>query len=131
MDVTYRWVNGWEAVQDEWDHIESVLMARGWMSLNRNTSRILLAELDGEVIAFNVFQALPYVGPLHVDRKLRGTGIAAELADRMLEFLVNIQARGFLTIAESPHSELLCEQRGMTRVEKPVYVMTGPGGLEL
>jgi hypothetical protein len=129
-DVNYRWVDGPTATESDWSKIEDILASRGWMSLNRNTSRVLIAERDG-VMAFHVFQLVPFCGPLFVPPSMRGTGVAEELADKMLGFLTDIQARGWLVTAESQHAAKLCEERGMERVQSPVYVMVNPGGVEV
>jgi len=101
------------------------------MSLSRATSRILVAEEDGQIIAFNVWQLIPFAGPLYVDPEYRGTGIAVELADQMLTFLVDNKARGWIAAASNRHSQKLCESRGMTKIETPVYAMGDPGGIEV
>lgn len=126
--VTFRWVDGPTASDEDWNKIEGVLALRGWMSLNRNTTRILVAE-KGDTMAFHVFQFVPYCGPLFVPPSMRGTGVAEELADKMMEFLADIQIRGWIVTAESPFAAKLCEDRGMTKVEQPVYVMMNPGGV--
>ena len=125
-EVTYRWVEGREATDHEWDTIDTMLKAMGWMSLNRLTSRILVAE-DGErIVGFSCVQFFPGVGPLYVRPKVRGSGVAEELADRTMAFLVDAQARGWIVVADSPHTVKLCEDRGMKPIEAPVYVT--PGG---
>lgn len=131
-ETNYRWVDGPSAMQEEWDRFESLMAARGWASLNRPTSRILVAEnADGELLGFEVFQMVPYVGPLYVRPSERGTGLAEELSDKMLDFMANIQARGWIVTAESPYAEKICVDRGMTKVETPVYIMVPFGGVEV
>lgn len=129
--VSLRWVDGPTASTEDWDAIEQALVERGWMSLNRQTSRILIAESEGKMVGFHVFQFVPFCGPLYVNRKFRGSGLAETLADQMQDFLVDHQARGWIATAESPHAEKLCEARGMERLPSPVYVMVNPGGVEI
>lgn len=124
-EVRYRWVNGWEATKEDWDRIEDILATRGWMSLNPNTSRIRIAEDDDGLVGFHVLQMVPHAGPLFVAPRARATGIADKLADDMLEFLTEVHARGWIVIAESEHAKKLCEARGMTLVEHPVYTAGG------
>jgi hypothetical protein len=130
MMITYRWVDGKDASDADWDKIESILVARGWMSLNRQVSRILIAEDESGKMGFHVFQMIPYCGPLFVPPSMRGSGVAEELADRMFQFLGEMQARGWIATAESPHAAALCEKYGMDKVTTPVYVMPSPGGIE-
>jgi hypothetical protein len=120
--VSYRWINLWEASEHEVAQIDKIIAARGWVKLNLNMTRVLVAELDGRIISFSVVQAMPYVGPLFVSSEHRGLGIAEELADRTMEFLRSIDARGWLVVADSPHVAKICEAREMDRVESPVYV---------
>jgi len=128
-NVRYRWVGGREASAADWDAIEAVLAARGWMSLNRQTCRIRVAEQDGVIVGFSVFQWLPYCGPLYVAPSHRGTGLAEQLSDDTIGFLEECNARGWIAVADSPFAKKLCEAHGMTRLESPVYTMGEPGGI--
>lgn len=120
--ITYRWVNGIDASQAEWDRIESLLAVRGWMSLNRATSRIRIAQShSGELLGFHVFQLIPSAGPLFVTPSARGSGIAEQLADDMVEFFVESSARGWIVVADNPAAARLCEARGMTKIASPIY----------
>jgi GNAT superfamily N-acetyltransferase len=125
-DVTFRWIDGPVASQEDWDRIESILATRGWMSLARETSRILVAEHDGELKGFVVLQLVPHTEPLWVAPDARGTGLAESLADQMMEFLVSIHARGWMVVADNPFAARLCEDRKYKRVEAPVYVRVEP-----
>jgi hypothetical protein len=130
--VVYRWVNGYDASDEDWDRIEEILKLRGWMALNRSVSRILLGEdAQGGIVSFLVFQVIPYVGPLFVVPSYRGNGVAQEMTDMMFQFLGEIKARGWIATAESPHARQIMEKYGMAKVETPVYVMPagGAGGL--
>jgi hypothetical protein len=121
-EIIYRWLDGPTATAEEWTRIDDLLAARGWSSLNRPTSRILVAEVDGELAGFHVFQLYPHAEPQWVRPKYRGTEISATLADKMLEFLMDIKVRGFMVVADSPFAIELCEARGMTRLDAPVYI---------
>ena len=124
-DVRYRWVDGRTCPQPEWDKIDALLEVRGWMSLNRQTSLIRLAESisTGQIIGFNVIQLIPYVGPLYVIPSARGSGVTEVLIDQVQAHLSD--SRGYMAIAQSPYAARACEQRGMKKVEVPVYVMGG------
>src|SRR5208337_1127868 len=123
--ITYRWIDGPFASDEEWATIESVLVTRGWMSLNRQVTRILVAEEDGKIGAFFVLDLVPHAGPLWVKPSWRGTKVANELAEQMNDFFVESQARGVIIVAESPMVERMCEARGMIRVTKPIFVIAG------
>jgi GNAT superfamily N-acetyltransferase len=126
-EINYRWIHGPQASQEDWEKIELLLASRGWISLNRPTSSILIAEDDDGIAGFHIFQFLPYAGPLFVRPSARGKGVAEKLADDMLEALAQAQARGFIVIADSPHSAKLCRDRGMNELKSPVFVMGGEG----
>lgn len=103
--------------------IETILAARGWMSLNRPTSRVLLAEGEhGELLGFFVMQLVPHTEPLWVLPSRRASGIAEELADRMLISMIEMQARGWMLVADNPIVAKMAEARGMVKEESPVYV---------
>jgi predicted N-acetyltransferase YhbS len=120
--IVKRWIDGISATQEEWDRIDSILAARGWMSLNRELTRILVAEDDGRLIAFLVLQAIPHTEPLWVAPSARGTSIAQELADDMVAYLKEVGARGWMLVADHPIAARMAEERGMFKVESPVYV---------
>jgi hypothetical protein len=126
-EVTYRWVDGPTASNEDWEKIDSLLAIRGWMSLNRATSRVYLAEdvSTGEVKGFFALQLMPFLGPLYVVPSERGSGLAETLADDMQTFLEDCKYRGGMTIADSPIVGKMCEARGMKRVESPVFVAGG------
>lgn len=121
-NITYRWIDGPLATQAEWNTIDEKLASRGWMSLNKNTSRVLVAEDEGEIIAFFCLQLVPHVEPLFVSRKYRDTLVAGELANQMQEFLDNHHARGYMAVAENPQVEEMMRVRGMEKIQYPVYV---------
>jgi GNAT superfamily N-acetyltransferase len=125
-DVTYRWIDGPTATEEEWERIDKILEARGWMALNRATSRILVAEdPHGILSGVFTFQLIPHTEPMWVSPAYRGTDVAAQLADRMLEFLRENQARGWMIVADNPIAARMCEERGMRRVHAPVYMAGG------
>jgi hypothetical protein len=125
--ITTRWVDGPTCSERDWDAIDQKLAARGWMALNRKTSRILVAERDGRIVALYCLQLVPHVEPLLVDRSEFGTGLAEELADTMQAFLVESHTRGFMAVCEHPVAAKMCEARGMVKVTYPVYVTVPEG----
>lgn len=109
--------------QCDWDAIEAILAERRWMSLNRETTpAVVLAERNGMIVGFFVLQMIPHTEPMYVAPDERGSEVAGTLADLMLEFLQRSDARGWMLVAENSFVERMCRQRGMIRVESPVYV---------
>ena len=125
-NVRFRWIDGATCTDEDWNRIEAILVTRGWMSLNRQTSKILVAEdADGKLYGFQVLQLVPHVEPLYVAPSARATGLAEELVERMVKFLGEVQIRGYLATAESPFAAQLCEKHGMAKLEYPVYAKVG------
>jgi hypothetical protein len=122
QQVTFRWVNLWEATEAELAQIDRIVQQHGWVKLNPDTTRILLAEERGRICGFSVVQMMPYVGPLYVNKFHRGTGVAEKLADQTMAFLKEVEARGWLVIADSEHTERICRERAMQEIQSPVYV---------
>jgi hypothetical protein len=128
-DVTYRWIDGPTATDEEWDLVESILATRGWMSLNRMTTSIRVAlDKEGHLLGFHVIQLVPSAGPLWVKPSMRATGIAEHLADDMFELFVQAHARGWMVVADNPSAAKLCEARGMHKLESPVFTTEVLGG---
>lgn len=121
-EVKFRWIDGPTATQEDWERIDAILATRGWMALNRLTSRILVAERDGALDGFIVLQMVAHTEPLWVAPSSRATGLAEELSRRMFQFMHEVDARGFVVVAESRFAEVLCEAYKMKRVASPVYV---------
>jgi GNAT superfamily N-acetyltransferase len=123
--ITTRWINLWEATTSELAQIDFIIRARGWMKLNPTTTRVLVAESHGRISDFSVVQLVPFVGPLYVSPEHRASGVAERLADETLDFLKTVEARGWMVVAESPHTERLCRERNMRVLEYPVYTTEG------
>lgn len=126
-EVTYRWLDGSTCTDVDWARMDKVLESQGWVPLNRECSRVYLAEQDGEIVGMSVQQLMPFCGPFYVDRKHRGQGVAEKLAADTIQSLVDMSARGWFVVADSPHIPRLCELHGMHRVESPVYITLGTG----
>ena len=121
--MTYRWIDGLNATPDEMDQIDTIVSARGWMTFNWPLTRVRVAEEDGRIVAFHAAQLCPHAEPLFVDPAYRGSGVAEQLADDMMAFMVEVNARGWFVIADNPSAAKLCEAHGMRLLDKPVYIM--------
>jgi hypothetical protein len=129
QDVRFEWIDGPDAAdaprpatREEWDTIDEICATRGWMSLNRTLTRVLVAKRDDRIVGFHVMQLVPHAEPLYVNSDERGTELAAQLADKMVEFLTSIKARGWMVLAGNPHTEKLCRDRGMKKIASAVFV---------
>jgi len=119
-EPTYRWLES--PTQEEWLAIDSLLEKYNWMSLAPDFSKVLVAEVNGKIVGISCVQAMPFVGPLLVLPRWRGTGIAEKLADDTIESLRSMNARGWLVVADSPHVPKLCRKHGMRQIDSPVFV---------
>ena len=120
QEVTYRWLD-YESPDEDWIRVDDIMAMRGWMALNKMTALVLVAEQGEELVGFHVLQLIPHVEPLFVRPSSRGSNIAETLADKMQEYLTDVHVRGYMAVAEHPVVEKICENRGMRRVESPVY----------
>src|SRR5688572_5760510 len=116
--IRYEWLEG-----NQTQIVEPILAERGWTSLNNRTCRVLCAYSGTRLIGFHVLQLFPHAEPLWVARDQRGTGLAETLVDKMMEFLAEVQVRGFMVVADTPATVKLCERHGMKRVDSPVYIL--------
>lgn len=114
--IKFRWVDGAEL-----EVLEPILSQMGAMSLNPKVSRALCAfDTNDSLVGFVCLQLIPHPEPLYVIPELRGTGLAQELAAQMVDYLKD--SRGFVCVAGNAHSQKMCEELGMRRVEHPVYI---------
>ena len=125
--VSYRWLEGPTCTDVEWALVDRILESQGWMPLNRELSRIYLAEQDGQIVGLSVLQLMPFAGPLWVKPQLRATGVTDRLADDTIGWLVDTHARGWFVVADSPHVPKLCERHGMRKIISPVYITDTQG----
>jgi hypothetical protein len=115
-------INRW-LTPDELALLDPILESNGWASLNGQTCQVRAAFDEDKLVGFFTLQQYPVLGPLWVDSKYRGSGLPEQLASDMREFLVDIKIRGFLVIADSIFTELLCQKFGMKLVNHPVYML--------
>lgn len=121
--MEYRWLSDDEIS----DLLNPALAIQGFAQLNVNpqqpTCRVLGAFWDRQLIEAFAFQLYPILGPLiKVDNTFRDSGETARtLATKMQEFLEEVEARGYLCLADTSFTGRLCERFGMTKVESPVY----------
>ena len=121
-DVRFRWIIGHECDDEDWTRIETICLTRGWSVLDRQSTRVLIAEdEDGKLKGFLIIQLIPHCEPMFVSQDMRGTGLAEELSDRMAAFL-DERRLGYVSIAESKFAEELCMKHGMKEVNSPVFV---------
>jgi acetyltransferase (GNAT) family protein len=123
--MEYRWLTNDEIE----DLVNEVCQRHGWAQLNINeaqpTCRVLGAFEDVALVGFIALQMQPVIGPGWTDAEHRDGKTMRELADQMHQFLVEVKARGALTVCESPVSERLAQRHGMKQVEFPVYEWIG------
>ena len=114
-----RWLSQGEVLE----LVNPVCAARGWAELNLDTSRVLGAFEDGQLVEFFVLQLFPLLGPLlRVDNEKRDGGeTTRKLVTEMQDYLEKEQARGSFAVAESPVTRRLCERFGMKPLNVPVY----------
>jgi hypothetical protein len=129
QDIRFEWIDGPDnergtrpATKDEWDQIDEVCAQFGWPSLNRTLTRIRVAFRGDVIVGFHVFQFFPHTEPAWVAKSERGTKLSAQLADDMLNFMLEMKCRGWMVIAESTKIAKMCEERGMKLVKHPVYL---------
>ena len=118
MPVTERWLE-----PSEVPILEPVLESNHWSSLNANTCRVRAAFDGSKLVGFLVLQQFPILGPMWIDPNYRGDGLPGRLALEMRDFLKDIEVRGFLVIAESEFTEIMCRHFGLKKVDSPVYML--------
>lgn len=124
--ITYRWIDGPTCTDREWAAVDLILESQGWMSLNRQTSRVYLAEEDDQIVGISCLQFMPFAGPLWIKKQIRGTGIADKMAADTIGWL-GANTRGWFVVVDSPHVPELCERYGMRKVTSPVYITDKQG----
>lgn len=120
--ITYRWIDGPTCTDQDWAAVDNILESQGWMPMNREMSRIYIAEQAGKIVGVSCLQMMPFAGPLWVAKYLRATNVTDKLADDTIGWLVSTRARGWFVVADSPHVPKLCELHGMRRIMSPVYI---------
>ena len=112
--IEYRWL-------DNTKGLEEFFQQRGWVPLNPLGSRVLAAFDGDRMIGFVCMNMIPHIEPLFVAPAYRGSGVAEELVQQMVELLYAAIAPAAYVVADNPASAKLAELHGMTRVDVPVY----------
>jgi hypothetical protein len=128
-EIRFEWIDGPDnergtrpATKAEWDAIDEICAEFGWPSLNRVLTRILIAFREEAIVGFHVFQFFPHTEPAWVAKSERATKLATQMADKMMEFMIEMKCRGWMVVAESDKIAKMCEKRGMKLVKHPVYL---------
>jgi len=116
-NLTYRWLDN-----DAIAALDPIMFARNLPALNRETSRVRAAYDGDKLVGFLVLQLMPHMEPLWVDSSYRGGEIANQLIDDMFAFVGECGIRGFICIADSPHAEVMCTDRGLYKIDSPVFI---------
>ena len=83
----------------------------------------IVAQTNGGVIVgFGFAQLIPHAEPIWVHPLWRGRRVANEIARQVVEKIEGTGARRFISIAQSPFAEQLCQENGMIWVDGKVYV---------
>ena len=101
--------------------LKPTIQAHGWLPLNPMTACAFVAFQAGKIIGFVCQNPIPHVEPLFVDPQYRGTGLAGELVEKMVDFLYEVEAPAAYIVANSAFSAKLAEAYGMEKVDQPVY----------
>ena len=121
-----RWLNGFEAC----DIINPLITRRNaenptappWALLNSATA-FAVAVFESEFcIGYLCMQLFPFLGPMEVQPVNCNGEISRMLVDEMTRVMAEMKTRGCMVICESPVTERMCKQRGMKRIDYPVYV---------
>lgn len=118
--MTYEWLT---PEQIEW-LVNPALKLKGMALLNPDFCRVMGAWDNGRLVESFCIQPFPVLGPLlRHDNMHRDNGeVSRGLAEKMHEYLEESDARGYMTVADSPVTRRLCERYGMQRLASPVYV---------
>lgn len=117
--IEFRWLES-----ERLDQLDPIYQALGWVPLNRNLSRALVAFEAGLPVGIAALACLPHID-LWVDVEHRGSGLAEDLTKQLVEFLYAVNLPEAYVIARTPHVERLAEEHGMERLEFPVYYKRG------
>lgn len=120
--VELRWLDG-----DDLDQLEPILRERGWMSLNKSTTRVRAAFYEGRIVGFVCLQLVPHMEPLYVEPEFRGSPVAMDLVNDMAEFIRDARCRGVMIVAGAPGIEALAKHFGMEQITHPVYIKVDMG----
>lgn len=127
--TTYRWLEPSDIA--EWVNPECRRM--GWLEFNINedlpTCRVLGAFEGPNLVGFFGFSLIPHLGPLWTDSEHRDGVVSRELASKMAEFMMAVNTRGALMIADSPVTARLAERFGLEHVSSPVFIWNPNGNM--
>lgn len=101
--------------------LDGIIKEQGWTPIPLNSMALVKIDERG-IAAFHILQMKAHPEPLYVREDMRGTGLAADVAQEMANFLEATGTNSFICIADKPEVAKLCESLGMRRIDSPVYV---------
>lgn len=108
--------------KSEVSKLAPILQSLGWNLPYPQTTTVLVAEDEGEIIGFVCQTLLPHLEPEWVAPKYRGTGVADELAKRGATVFLRAGVSNFLSVAGNANAERICRDvLGMKKVEGSIY----------
>lgn len=119
--MTYRLLTDEEVI----NQVNPVLAIQGHAQLNIAAAKVVGAfDESGRLVESLTLQLFPILGPMvRHDNIARDSGETTRgLVSFMEDYLKEANARGFLTIADSPFTQRLCERYRMKKVDSPVYM---------
>lgn len=117
--IEIKWLDGADLNQ-----LAPQIQELGWIPLNPQMARAVVAFSGDTIVGFCPFNCVPHID-LWVDKAYRGSGLAQELTEAMVQFLFAVNAPGAYVVADNPHTEALCRKYGMKKIDAPVYFRQG------
>lgn len=126
--LTYRWLE--PSDEDYLDQIDRTIEELNWARLpSRRTfgmSHRIMGVFDGVVlVGWHVVQFFTHAEPIWLHPAYHGTRAAMQLTEKVVDYLVTSETRGFMIVAESPVVARMAEHYGLQKVGVPVYVWLG------
>jgi len=116
-EIQFRWLTPFE-----WDRITEIFEREKWAIPHPNVSAIRIGEVNGEIVALGVVQAIPFIGPAWIAPEYRGQGLTKEEVWTLYE-----QAKqagpynGVMITTTLPQVERIAEMLEMTKVDGVLY----------
>ncbi len=113
-----------EIEPQEWERLAPVYEANGDRLPSFEANRVIIAEVNGEIVGMCGLNAIVHVGPLWVSEEFRGRGVAGAMTAKAGSLVAECGGAGYFMFPSTPESVKVVEKMGLIERAWKVFERT-------
>ncbi len=102
-----------EIEPQEWERLAPIYEANGDHLPSPEANRVIIAEVNGEIVGMCGLNTIVHVGPLWVSEKHRGMGVSGRMAARVASIVADAGEVGYFMFPSTQESVKAVEKMGL------------------